>query len=175
MLARPLLAHTVAAAALLGGLLAPVQAAVAATDELALKVAIAYNLILFTQWPDEAAWSPGSPLVLCADPGSPWWPQLRTLQERPVRQAQLVLRDPARQPDGPRGCHVLLLDGALRAGVAGRPQLLIADGLEAPAGWTARLGRVGERMVFDIDLASARAGRLQVSSKVLRLAREVRE
>lgn len=174
-MACPRLLRWLLAAVLLSGAVATAEAAPASADELSLKVAIAFNLVLFTQWPDEAGWPPGSPLVLCADAASPWWPPLRMLQERPVRQAQVVVRDPARLPDGTHGCHVLLLDGALRATVGGRAQLLIADGPDAPAGWTVRLGRAGDRIVFDIDLAAARASRLQISSKVLRLAREVRE
>ncbi len=144
-------------------------------DEAALKAAIAYNLMLFTQWPDETAWSVGAPLVLCADPGSRWWPALRQLQDRPVRQARLQVREPGRSADGWRACHVLLLDGALQGAVAAAGQLPIADEGEGTRGWVIRLGRQGERLVFDIDLQAARTLRLQVSSKALRLAREVRE
>lgn len=149
--------------------------ALANADEAALKAAIAYNLMLFTQWPDEATWPVGAPLVLCADPGSRWWPALRQLQDRPVRLARLSVRDPGRQPDGLRACQVLLLDGALRGAVAGGGQLPIADEGEGVRGWVIRLGRQGERLVFDIDLQAARGLNLQVSSKALRLAREVRE
>lgn len=147
--------------------------AIEAVDELPLKAAIAYNLLLFTQWPDEASWPPGNALVVCADPAGRWWPLLQAMQDRPVRQSRLSLRAPGRSAEGLASCHVVLLDGALRAGSPGRAQLVLADESDSGSGWTVRLSRQNGRVVFDVDLVAARAAHLQISSKALRLAREV--
>ena len=156
------------------GLAAPLRArAIEPVDELSLKAAIAYNLLLFTQWPDEASWPPGNPLVVCADPSGRWWSALQAMQDRPIRQARLTLRAPGRSAEGLAACHVVLLDGGLRAGAPGKAQLVFADEGEAANGWTVRLVRQGAKVVFDVDLTVARAAHLQISSKALRLAREV--
>ncbi|MBQ0958957.1 YfiR family protein [Ideonella sp. 4Y11] len=146
----------------------------APVNEWSLKAAIAYNLLLFTQWPDEERWAPGAPLVWCVDPASPWWSALQGLQERPVRQARVAMRALSRPADT-AACQVIQLDAGLRQASRQGAQLLIAEGREASAPWAVRLAVQGERVVFDIDLAGLRAGGLQISSKALRLAREVRE
>lgn len=143
-------------------------------EEMPLKVAIAYNLVLFTQWPGESAWPAAAPLLWCADPAGRWWPALQALQDRPVRQARVTLRALSRVADG-ASCQVVVQEAALR-GTPGAPgRLLIGDDAAAGSAWTVRLQRQGERVVFDVDLASARSAGLQISSKVLRLARQVQE
>lgn len=142
------------------------------TEEMPLKVAIAYNLVLFTQWPGEAAWTPAAPLVWCADPAGRWWSALQALQNRPVRQAKVTLRATGRPADA-TNCQVAVVDAGLR-GIAPAPGLLLV-GDDASASWTVRLQRQGERIVFDIDLPAARTAGLQISSKALRLARQVQE
>ncbi|MBN8487378.1 MAG: YfiR family protein [Burkholderiales bacterium] len=156
----------------LGGLLG-LPAAMAQgerSEEMPLKVAIAYNLVLFTQWPGEAGWPAAAPLQWCADPAGRWWSALQTLQDRPVRQARISLRAIGRIGDTV-GCQVVMVEGALRAAAVAPGLLLMGD--EGSASWTLRLERQGERMVFDVDLAAARAAGLQISSKALRLARQV--
>lgn len=143
-----------------------------AAEEMPLKVAIAYNLVLFTQWPGEAGWPAGAPLGWCADPTGRWWPALQALQNRPVRQARVNLRAVSRPADA-LGCQVAVVDGGLRGLASVSGQLLIGD--EISPSWTVRLQRQGERVVFDVDLASARQAGLHISSKALRLARQVRE
>ncbi|WP_210855546.1 YfiR family protein [Ideonella alba] len=159
----------------LGWALCPAGAAPPSpVDEWPLKAAIAYNLLLFTQWPDEDRWPAGAPLVWCVDPGSPWWPALQGLQERPVRHARVAVRAVSRSADT-AACQVVQLDAGLRPASRQGAQLLIADGRDATGPWAVRLAVHGDRVVFDIDLTGLRAGGLQISSKALRLAREVRE
>ncbi|HSW04055.1 YfiR family protein [Aquabacterium sp.] len=151
-----------------------------ALDELPLKAAIIFNLLLFVEWPGEAELPSGAPLLLCADRSSPLWPHLKLLQDRPVRQRRLEAREVA-STDEQRACHAWVLDDAgqrpLAARVAGAgPTLVIGDGQRADeAGVTIGLRMNGSRLQFDIDMVQARQQRLQLSSKILRLARKVRE
>lgn len=141
-------------------------------EEMPLKVAIAYNLVLFTQWPGEAAWQAAAPLLWCADPAGRWWSVLQAIQDRPVRQARVSIRATSRPADA-SGCQVVVVEDGLRGTAQAPGRLLIGD--EGSPVWTVRLQRQGERVVFDVDLVSARAMGLQVSSKALRLARQVLE
>ncbi len=162
-------------------LLAALPAICRAQDDAPLKAAIVFSLLQFVQWPAEAAMPDGAPLHLCVDKGSPLWPHLRPLQDRPLRQGRLDVRDmPA--ADGIRQCHAWLADGGAPArrlparAAAAAPLLVIGDGDGADdAGVTIGLHMNAQRVVFDIDLAAARQSGLQVSSKLLRLARKVRE
>lgn len=162
------------ALALLAGA-APAQA----QDDGALKAAIVFNLLAFVQWPRESELPPGSPLRLCGDRQGPLWPHLLALRERPLRQFRIELRELGEQ-DSMRDCQVLLLDAG-----TGRPRpvprapaallTLCSDERPDTSDVVLDLHRVGGRVVFDIDLAAARRGGLQISSKLLRLARTVRE
>jgi YfiR/HmsC-like len=143
-------------------------------EEMPLKVAIAYNLVLFTQWPGESAWPAATPLLWCADPAGRWWPALQALQDRPVRQARVTLRALSRAADV-APCQVVVQEAALRGTPPAPGRLLVGDEAAAGSPWTVRLQRQAERVVFDVDLASARAAGLQISSKALRLARQVQE
>jgi YfiR/HmsC-like len=162
---------------LLGGLgwllgLPPASAQGDTPEEMPLKVAIAFNLVLFTQWPGEAAWPAAATLQWCADPAGRWWAALQAIQDRPVRQARISLR-PLGRPAEAAGCQVLVVDGGLRGATSAPGRLLIGD--EGSPAWTVRLQRQGERVVFDVDLTLARHAGLQISSKALRLARQVQE
>ena len=152
-----------------------------ALDASPLKAAVVFNLLGFVQWPGESELPANTPLHLCADRGGPIWPHLMALNERVVRQFRLVVRDLPGVEIGPV-CDVWLVEregGArrlpMRSG-APSPVLLIGDigGADEP-GVVIALHMRGERVAFDIDLAAARRSGLQISSKLLRLARSVRE
>lgn len=156
-----------------------------ALDASPLKAAVVFNLLGFVQWPGESEFPPNTPLHLCAERGGPIWPHLMALNERVVRQFRLVVRDLPGIESGPASgpiCDVWLVE---REGVVRRlpmrsgaplPVLLIGDtGAADEPGVVIALHMRGERVAFDIDLAAARRSGLQISSKLLRLARSVRE
>ncbi|WP_395699598.1 YfiR family protein [Aquabacterium sp.] len=151
-----------------------------ALDELPLKAAIIFNLLLFVEWPGESELPPGAPLLLCADRSGPLWPHLKLLQDRPVRQRRLELREVA-SVDDQRGCQAWVLEeGGSRPLAARVPgtgaALVIGDGQRADDGGVViALRMMNNRLQFDIDMAQARQQRLLLSSKMLRLARVVRE
>ena len=152
-----------------------------ALDASPLKAAVVFNLLGFVQWPGESELPANTPLRLCAERSSPIWPHLMVLNDRVVRQFRLVVRDLPGVESGP-ACDVWLVEregGArrlpMRSG-AQSPMLLIGDtgGADEP-GVVIALHLRGERVSFDIDLAAARRSGLQISSKLQRLARSVRE
>lgn len=164
----------------LGLALTPCSAA-AAPDEATLKAAIVFNLLQFVEWPSETEASGGS-LRLCLERASALWEPLRSLQGRPIRHLSLELREAPAPAEVPRQCHAWLFDPTRQAAVAaaravqGRPVLLVCDGEARGADAAAiELGLAGGRVVFDVNQAPLRAAQLRISSKVLRLAREVRE
>jgi hypothetical protein len=148
-----------------------------------LEAAIVYQLLSFVDWPAEAAPAPGGAVQLCVDPASRLAAPLRSLQGRPVRQSQLPVVD-LPPPEGLKRCHVVMLDAGLRVAqvavrraVRGLPLLVVGD--ETSGGiddvvavhLVPHNGRVG----FEVDMAPLRLARLQISSRLLRLARRVGE
>jgi hypothetical protein len=101
---------------------------------------------------------------------------VKALEGRIVRHWRLDVRELSAAGSW-SACHAALLDSPSNAPV--RPPvgtLLISDGDAAPSVRAAvALHRTGGRVVFDIDLATVRESRLQVSSKLLRVARRVTE
>jgi hypothetical protein len=160
------------------GVFLAIPAAALALEEPPLKAAIVYSLLQYVQWPDEAALAAGAPLALCAERQGVLWPHLSALNGRTVRQLRLELRDAADEPAA-RGCRAWVLEDGGRVppqrGEAGL--LTIGDGARADgAGIVIGLRRgPASRLFFDVDLVAARQQGLQVSSKMLRLARQVRE
>ena len=163
----------------LAGVLSALPRESRALEEPPLKAAIVYSLLQYVQWPDEAALAANAPLALCAERQGPLWPHLAALNGRAVRQLRLELRDAADEAAA-RGCRAWLLEDGGRAPPPPRAEaglLTIGDGARADtAGVVIGLRRgPASRLSFDIDLVAARQQGLQVSSKMLRLARQVRE
>ena len=148
----------------------------AQADEAEQKAALVYNLLLFVEWPVDVLPPQAPSLALCIDGASPLRSAVQALDGRIVRHWRLDVRDLASAGSW-SACHAALLDSPSNA--PERPPvgtLLIADGDAAPSIAAAVvLHRDGDRVRFDIDLATVRQSRLQVSSKLLRVARRVTE
>jgi hypothetical protein len=160
--------------ALLGG------ACAHAVERADLEAAIVYNILLFVEWPADGGPATGGPLVLCVDALSPLSAPLKSLAGRPVRSHRLEPRD---MPAGDtRGCHAVYLDAPAKGAPAvqrrtakGMPLLVIAGEAVADDAVAIRLAQAEGRIAFDVDLGVARQSRLQISSRLLRLARKVSE
>jgi hypothetical protein len=173
------LRHRLIALALAAGALLP--RAVQAVEETELKAAIVFNILLFVDWPASALPVPSSPLVLCVPAGSALHAPLKAMVGRDVRGHRLELRDLV-APDAARPCHAVFVDAAdrrpaalLKAHSAGGA-LVISDDADASKEATAiLLHRVDRKIAFDVNLQPTRQSGLQLSSKLLRLARAVKE
>jgi len=161
-------------------LLVAMRAAASAQDvtEPALKAAYIYNFALFTQWPADLV-PAGAPLVMCvvgdADVRSEL---LRVVGQRQLGGRVVAVAEPTPGPQ--RGCHLLYVSGRssneagrLIAGLRDAPVLTISD----LQGFTAQ-GGVAEfffdqgRLRFSVQLEAARRARLQISSRLLTLAKQ---
>ena len=147
--------------------------------EPALKAAFIYNFAKFTEWPADAV-ATGAPLVLCVLGDAAIGDALeRVVKGRTLAgHSMSVSQAPA---DGRRleACHIAYVSGVTAsqaaevvAGVRDAPVLTISD----VEGFT-KLGGIAQlffehgQLRFDVKLASAKRSRLQISSKLLALAR----
>lgn len=163
-------------------LLATLCAAPAMADpvpEHAMKAAFVFNFAVFAEWPQDAL-AAGAPLRLCATPGTALYGALEQLNDKPVNGHRIVLRQLPATPA--RSCHLMVLGRhdrdhwpQLRRDLAGASVLTVSDDHAISAdGAIIALSGDYERIAFDVDMSAARALRLSVSSKLLRLARSVR-
>ena len=147
-----------------------------AEDEDKLKAAFIYNFTKYVIWPPAIEQSAG-PLRVCALGSSVYTPELQQLQGRVVRKFTLEVASITRK-DSLDNCHLVYADQAqaewlVKAG-HGKSVLTISDG-ESFAEQGGLIGLVieGRRIRFDINLTQAREVQLQISSRLLQLARRV--
>lgn len=169
--ARQLLAGLLAACAAAG------PAAAQPVPEHDMKAAFIFNFAVFTEWPNETL-AANAPISVCANPASPMFGALRTLGDKLVNGHRVNVRESVAPL---RGCHVLVLDRSDRErwvqwkrDLAGATVLTVADDHAIGTdGAVIALTVEDKRIGFDIYLAPARSARLNLSSKLLRLARSV--
>jgi len=158
------------------GLLLALAPALAA-DESELKAAIVFNVLVFVEWPDEL-----KTIELCTSADNPLLPALRRLDGRDVRNRAFRLQEVATDVP-PASCRAAFVDAADRTkralmvkNLAEAGVFMISDDAEAPSRSTAVImQRAGTRIALDVNLPAVRQARVQVSSKLLRLARTVKE
>jgi hypothetical protein len=123
--------------------------------ESAMNAAFVFNFAVFAEWPQEVL-PAGAPLRLCATQGTALFAALEQLNDKLVNGHRIALRQ---------------LQGAL----SGASVLTVSDDSTISSeGAMIGLSSENERIGFDVDMSAARAARLSVSSKLLRLARTVR-
>ncbi len=173
---------TVLCVALAWGLVPAAGAAGENPSETQLRAAFVYNFAKFTEWPADVV-APSGPISLCVIDDRFVAVALKRLVEgRTVGNHSLMVLV-STFGDDVRRCHVLyapVLDGkrmaALLATVGDLPVLTISDneGFAVSGGVANFLLHQG-RMRFVVNVDSAQRARLQVSSKLLTLAKLVKD
>lgn len=159
-------------------LLASLETTAQVSAEYQVKAGFLYNFIAFTEWPARV----GSPLPLCVYDMNPFGNELHALEGKTVNGRVLTIRSPV-SLDQLHGCRVLFVArSAFRSlprileVVRGEPVLIVADSkdaLDAGVGIN-MLSRQG-KIAFEVNLPVALHAELSLSSKLLRLASEVRQ
>lgn len=156
---------------------------VVAVDVGQLKAAVVYNLLLFAEWPSEALAAEQPVLHLCVDPAAAPLEALLSLGGKAVGPRRLEVRKVPATPEGLRGCNAWYRDGTPPPPSSGvwrtlqrHAVLSITSGeLREEGGTAIYLVEVNGRLSFDVDNAAVRQLGVQLSSKMLRLARKVHE
>lgn len=149
--------------------------------EYAVKAAYLTKFIPFISWPDAAFAGAGAPLTICVLGADVFGGNL----EKAAASSRLAERAIAVRylagPDPTASCQILfigagdrtLIDGTLDA-MRGRPVVTVTDSPVRSRGVIAFVV-VNNNVRFDIDDALASQGGLVISSKLLGLARTVRQ
>jgi len=158
----------------------PEATAIADSDlpEYRLKAAFLYNFALFTEWPSAV----GPQLHLCVVGEDPFGPELALLEGKTVGERRLVV-DRQIPIESLASCQLVFISASgLHAlprvlhRLEGMPALTVADTPGSIAdGVVLNMTLAHSRITFEANLEAARAAGLTLSSKLLRLATEVRQ
>lgn len=146
-------------------------------EEPELKAAFVYNFTLFTTWPQSV-----QSLRICVLGEAPFVQPLKRYEGRNANGAMVGVEHVKSALEA-RGCQVLFIDkseheriGAINKALAGAPVLTVTEeGNLNPQSVHILLVKDGDRIVFDINQATAAAAGLGFSFKLLKLARKVHE
>lgn len=166
-----------ALSALTASLGAPAQTQALEPD---LKAAIITNMLLFVEWPASSTFS-ADQLTICHQGYGPVATALAKLDGKTVRNKSV--RVVAVNSVKPTECQALYLSpesvatlDKILSVMGSLPVLIVSDSPEYfQRGTMLNLELVAGRIVFDINLRSVQKAGLQVSSKALRMARQVTE
>lgn len=148
--------------------------------EYAVKAAYLTKFIPFIQWPDATFASPTAPVTICVLGDDPFGASLDKAAggAKPVDRPIVVRR--LSEPD-PAACQLLFsgggdpaVVGAALDAMKGRAVVTVTDMDAVPRGVISFVV-IGNRVRFDIDDALAAEGGLTISSKLLGLARNVKQ
>jgi hypothetical protein len=168
--------------ALLGASL-PVQAQISSAEEYKLKLAFLYNFAKFVDWPADSFPSPQAELNICVVGRDPFDNDLeQQVSERSVNGHRYATHR-VRPSDDLNACHIIFLPASsdnslpvvLRQ-LEGSPAITVGES----AGFASRGGTVnfvmeGTRLRFEVNLSASQRARSRISSRLLSLARIVRE
>jgi hypothetical protein len=154
------------------------SAARAADDlpEYRLKAAFLYNFALFTEWPADV----GGTLRLCVFGADPFGSELDGLQGKAVGARSLAVQHKT-AVDALKACQIVFIAPAATGqlprvleALEGQTVLTVADSAGAARQGVALNMSVSQNKVsFEANLRAARAAKINLSSKLLRLATEV--
>jgi YfiR/HmsC-like len=155
---------------------APAARAADELPEYRLKAAFLYNFALFTEWPAEV----GGTLNLCVFGPDPFGKEIEGLQGKAVGERRIALQHKA-GVDALKGCQIVFIAPAavgqvprVLEAIEGQAVLTVADSPGAARqGVALNMAVVQNKVSFEANLRAARAARINLSSKLLRLATEV--
>jgi hypothetical protein len=173
--------RTRVACLLLAGLAWPALPALSGTTairEYQVKAVFLFNFTQFVEWPAEAFAHPTAPLVIGVLGEDPFGAYLDETVRGETANGRSLIVERYRRVQEIGNCHILFISRSeserldqILASLAGRPVLTVGD-VEGFAlrGGVIRLATVGGKIRMRVNLDSAKAAKLTISSKLLRPA-----
>jgi hypothetical protein len=151
--------------------------------EYELKAAMLYNLTRFVEWPPSAYPDPQAPILLCILGRDPFGSSLTSIVSKQIVNGRPVLIRHAHNDREVRGCHVLYISSSERKTAAQIFSTLKGSGVLTVGEMTQFAARGGmiqfslqdQQVRFDINLDAASRAGLKISSRLLLLARIVKD
>jgi hypothetical protein len=172
--------------ALTGALAVSAQPASAQRDDVGeyeVKATILYNLSRFVEWPPSAYADPQAPTVLCILGQDPFGDSLKTLGQKQDANGRPVAIRELKRETGIRECHVLYISTSERKTLTqilsmlkGASVLTVGEMSQfAMQGGVIQFTLEDKQVHFEINLDAASRMTLKISSRLLVLARIVKD
>ncbi len=154
----------------------------AGMGEYQVKATFVYNFTKFTEWPSNAFASATAPIVIGIVGQDPFGGTIDAIvRDEVVRERKLVVKR-LRADDDLQSCHVLFISRsekdrlpAVLNQLKGRPVLIVGDMNDfAEQGGMVNLKIANNNVKLEINQAAAEKAGLQISAKLLKLARIVK-
>ncbi len=155
------------------------QATAPPVPEYVMKATYLYNFMVFTEWPNTESNAPNTPregLNLCVFGQDSFGAALTNLEGKNVNGRRLSVQRVNHLP-GVKKCHLLFVTEreapnmqSIQGAIGDAPVLTVADSPLA-ANAAIMLSVDGNRLVFDVNVQRVKKQGLNLSSKVLQLAR----
>jgi hypothetical protein len=151
--------------------------------EYELKAAILYNLTRFVEWPPAAYSNPQAPTVLCILGRDPFGESLSSMVSKQNSNGRPVQIRHIPNDKEVGGCHVLYISSSERKQIAqilstaARSNILTVGEIAqfAARGGMVQFGLEDKEVRFDVNLDAALRAGLKISSRLLVLARVVKQ
>lgn len=148
-----------------------------------LKVAFLYNFAKFVEWPDEAFDNASSPIIVGVAGRDPFGPLLQETFIGQMANGRSFRIERFERLEGARRSHILFVDGSdkkrlpqIIAILGGAHVLTVSDVTDfAASGGVIGFLHQHDRLGFEINIDAAERAGLKISSKLLKLAKVVRE
>jgi uncharacterized protein DUF4154 len=160
---------------------APLPAQTKAAGEYEVKAAFLYNFARYVEWPPDKLPTAGEAFVVTVLGEDPFGDTLDAIvRDRTIHDRRLTVRRVARVEDV-GGSQILFISRSeaedlprILQRLEAAPILTVGETAQfAERGGMIRFRRDGERIAFDINLASTERAGLRISSQLLKLARIV--
>ncbi len=151
-------------------------------DEYKIKVAFIYNFAKFVSWPPKTFQNPESPIVFCILGEDPFGSNLSAIENKQIGERKFVVKRIRRVEDS-IGYQIIFISRSekdrletILPALRNEPILTVSDipnftRLGGMIGFTIS----GDKVRFEINLGAARSSKLEISSKLLKLAETVIE
>ncbi len=145
--------------------------------EYSLKAAFIYNFATFTEWPTKTT----ETIDLCLVGNSPFGSALSSIEGKLVNNARLLTRHAAISDAALRNCQIIFISASEKdrlpdiLRVARESGILTIADFQDAAQQGVMIGMTMEqkKITFEINLEATRRAKLNLSSKLLRLAKTV--
>ena len=168
---------------LLAGLCWRVQAQQPKANEFQVKAAYLYNFGRFVEWPDQDALDKSEAFEICVLGADPFGPTLDATLARETIAGKNVMAKRISKPQEIDSCRIVFIssseEGHLKEVLAALDKTSVLTVSDIPR-FSERGGMIGfildgDRVRFDVNLASAQDARLTLSSELLKVATNVRK
>lgn len=153
------------------------------SEEYRLKLVFLYNFAKFVEWPEDAFPTPQAPLKLCVVGQNPFDHELQQqLAERSINGHPYVTQT-VRASDDLSGCHIIFLPAANDSSLSailkregGSKAITVGESARfARRGGTVNFVLEGPRLRFEVNIDATQRSRSRISSRLLVLAKIVKE